>query len=66
RNQADVGKVFRVLVEGRSKRSADDLQGRNSANKKVVFPKADAQKGQYVDVLITHCTSATLLGHIVA
>lgn len=64
RNQADIGKTFRVLVEGESKRSPEFLQGRNSANKVVVFPKENAQKGQYVNVLVTDCTSATLRGKI--
>ncbi len=62
RNQQDIGKVFNVLVEGYSKRSDEQLQGRNSANKVVVFPKEDFQKGQYVAVRIKDCTAATLLG----
>lgn len=65
RNQADVGKVFEVLIEGESRRSSDFLQGRNSANKVVVFPKKNYQKGQYVQVRITSCTSATLFGETV-
>ncbi len=65
RNQRDLGKTFRVLVEGRSKKSAEDFQGRNSANKVIVFPKGNAKKGEYIDVRVTHCTSATLLGEIV-
>ncbi len=44
RNKQDIGKVHRVLVEGFSKRSDDFLQGRNSANKVVVFPKEQYQK----------------------
>ena len=43
RNQKDLGKVHRVLIEGFSKRSEDHLQGRNSANKVVVFPKGNYQ-----------------------
>lgn len=62
RNQKDVGKVYKVLVEGFSKRSDEHLQGRNSANKVVVFPKGNYRKGQYVHVLIKDCTAATLLG----
>jgi tRNA-2-methylthio-N6-dimethylallyladenosine synthase len=65
RNSQDIGKVCRVLVEGRSKRSADDLQGRNSANKVIVFPKQNFKKGEYVDVLIESCTGGTLLGRAV-
>jgi len=66
RNQLDVGKVHQVLVEGVSKRSNDYLQGRNSANKVVVFPKKNAQKGDYVNVLVHDCTAATLLGEILS
>ncbi|MCY7350580.1 MAG: tRNA-2-methylthio-N(6)-dimethylallyladenosine synthase [Cytophagaceae bacterium] len=62
RNQRSIGQVHRVLVEGFSKRSDEQLQGRNDQNKVVVFPKNKFQKGQYVDVLITDCTAATLLG----
>lgn len=65
RNQRDVGKVYTVLVEGTSKRSDDFLQGRNSANKVVVFPKEHFIKGQYVNVMIDDCTGATLFGKAV-
>lgn len=65
RNQQLVGTVQRVLIEGPSKRSDDDLSGRNDQNKKVVFPRENFKKGQYVDVLITECTTVTLLGHVV-
>ncbi|MFT4031393.1 MAG: tRNA (N6-isopentenyl adenosine(37)-C2)-methylthiotransferase MiaB [Siphonobacter sp.] len=62
RNQQAIGKVHKVLVEGPSKRSAEHLQGRNDQNKVVVFPKHSYSKGQYVKVLVTDCTAATLLG----
>lgn len=62
RNQNDLNKVHKVLVEGFSKRSDQYLSGKNSANKVVVFPKKNYQKGDYVNVLVTDCTSATLLG----
>lgn len=65
RNQLDVGKIFKVLVEGYSKRSDEHMQGRNSANKVVVFPKKNATKGQYVFVKVNDCTAATLLGEVV-
>jgi tRNA-2-methylthio-N6-dimethylallyladenosine synthase len=65
RNQACVGRVFEVLIEGPSRRSPEFLQGRNSANKVVVFPRHHYQPGQYVNVRITHCTSATLFGETV-
>jgi tRNA-2-methylthio-N6-dimethylallyladenosine synthase len=62
RNKQDVGKVHKVLIEGFSKRSEDFVQGRNTANKVVVFPKENFQKGQYVNVLVESCTGATLMG----
>ncbi|MCS7017946.1 MAG: tRNA (N6-isopentenyl adenosine(37)-C2)-methylthiotransferase MiaB [Cytophagales bacterium] len=65
RNQRDIGKVHRVLIEGESKRSADFLQGRNTANKVVVFPRKHYQKGQYVNVMVHSATAATLLGEVV-
>jgi tRNA-2-methylthio-N6-dimethylallyladenosine synthase len=66
RNQLDIGKTYQVLVEGTSKRSTDFLQGRNSANKVVVFPKENFKKGDYVNVRIENCTSATLTGKVVS
>ncbi len=65
RNKLDLNKVHKVLIEGYSKRSEDFLQGRNSANKVVVFPKQNYSKGQYVNVLVTECTSGTLIGEII-
>ncbi|MVM32601.1 tRNA (N6-isopentenyl adenosine(37)-C2)-methylthiotransferase MiaB [Spirosoma sp. HMF4905] len=65
RNQRHIGQVQRVLIEGTSKRSDDFLCGRNDQNKMVVFPKGNHQKGQYVNVLVTECTSATLRGEVV-
>lgn len=59
-NQRDVGKTFRVLIEGTSKRSADQLYGRNSQNKVIIFPKGNHQVGEYVDVTVTRCSPATL------
>ncbi len=63
-NRKDIGKTFRILIEGDSKRSSTDWMGRNSQNKVVVFPKENAalQKGDYVSVLIHDSTKATLLG----
>lgn len=63
-NRRDKGKAFRVLVEGPSRRSEDYLQGRNSANKVVVFPKGGLAKGMYATIRVTDCTSATLLGEV--
>ncbi|TAE32508.1 MAG: tRNA (N6-isopentenyl adenosine(37)-C2)-methylthiotransferase MiaB [Cytophagales bacterium] len=65
RNQRHVGQVQRVLVEGVSKRSEKDLFGRNDQNKVVVFPRGNHQKGDYVNVLVTECSSATLKGQVV-
>jgi tRNA-2-methylthio-N6-dimethylallyladenosine synthase len=62
-NLADVGKTFRVLVEGDSRRSDREYKGRNSQNKMVVFPKtAGVKPGDYVEVQVTDATSATLIG----
>jgi tRNA-2-methylthio-N6-dimethylallyladenosine synthase len=65
RNNLDVGKVFKVLIEGASRKSADYLQGRSSQNKVVIFPKENKEKGQYVHVLVERCTQGTLIGKIV-
>src|SRR5690606_25651022 len=66
RNRADVGKTFEVLIEGESKRSDAFLQGRNSQNKVIVFPKGTHKKGEYVNVLVETCTGATLTGRVVS
>ncbi len=65
-NMNDTGKTFLVLIEGESKRSNLDWMGRTSQNKVVVFPKnnSNLRKGDYVQVLITACTQATLIGRI--
>lgn len=66
--QNDIGKTFKVLIEGDSKRSDMDWCGRNSQNKMMVFPKGNyqLQKGDYVNVKVNTATSATLIGEIVA
>jgi tRNA-2-methylthio-N6-dimethylallyladenosine synthase len=61
----DVGRIFEVLIEGFSKRSHDHLSGRTSQNKVVVLPGNGRRKGEYVNVKIEGCTSATLLGKII-
>jgi len=66
RNQRDIGNVHKVLVEGFSKRSQEHLQGRNTANKVIIFPKKHYQKGDYVNVVVNDCNSATLFGESVA
>lgn len=65
-NQADIGKTFRVLIEGDSRKSDKDFCGRTSQNKMTVFPKKEGLKpGDYVMVRVKDATSATLLGDIV-
>jgi len=58
----DVGKTFKVLVEGVSKKNEDEFYGRNDQNKVVVFPKSNYKKGDYVIVDIHDCTAGTLIG----
>lgn len=65
RNKLDIGKVHEVLIEGASKRSEVQLQGRNSANKVIIFDGEGHKKGDYVHVLVKDCTHATLFGEIV-
>lgn len=61
-NKRDVGKEFTILVEGESKRSPEQLCGRTSQNKMVVFDRGDHKAGDYVRVRITGSSSATLFG----
>lgn len=61
-NRRDVGKEFTILVEGESKRSPEQLCGRTSQNKMVVFDRGDHKAGDYVRVRITGSSSATLFG----
>lgn len=65
-NLKDVGKMFEVLVEGRSKRSADEWYGRTSQNKVVVFRHSNERPGDFIQVKITSASSATLRGDKVA
>lgn len=66
-NKKDLGKTFKILVEGDSKKSDTDWMGRSSQNKVVVFPKnnSNLKKGDYVHVKVEDCTQATLLGTII-
>ncbi len=61
-NRRDVGKEFEILVECTSKRSEQQLSGRTSQNKMVVFDRGTHRAGDYVRVRITGCSSATLFG----
>lgn len=63
--QAQVGKVSKVLIEGESKRSSEQLFGRNSQNMVAIFDKGNLKKGQYVDVLVESCSSATLFAKVI-
>ncbi|RZK06783.1 MAG: MiaB/RimO family radical SAM methylthiotransferase, partial [Flavobacterium sp.] len=61
-NQKDVGKTFKVLAEGFSKKSDEMLRGRNDQNKMVLFPKENFKAGEYVMVKVEECTGGTLIG----
>ena len=65
RTQQHLGKVEEVLIEGLSKKSDAHWMGRNSQNTVVVFPKEQYQKGDFVNIKINDCTSATLIGEAV-
>lgn len=61
-----LGKSYRVLIDGRSKKSDLDFSGKTEYNITVIFPvNADYKPGDYVNVLIERCTPATLLGKII-
>lgn len=64
-NEKEVGKIFKVLVEGPSKKNPDELCGRASNNKMCVWPDTVHKIGDYVDVEVMACTSATLLCRLV-
>ena len=61
-NKRDIGKVFEVLIEGFSKRSREQLFGRTSQNKVVIFDKKNYRVGQFIKVRINRASSATLFG----
>ncbi len=63
-NQNDIGKTFRVLVEGPSKKNPEELCGRSGSDKMCVFPGGGHKAGDYVDVKVLSCTSATLIGEL--
>ena len=64
-NLKDIGKTFIVLAESISKRSENHLSGRSSHNKVVVFPRKNYKPGDYIEIKITDCTPATLLGEAI-
>ena len=63
--QKDLDKTFEVLIEGTSKRNKEQLFGRNSQNKVIVFDGNGHKPGEYVKVKVLKCTSATLIGELV-
>ncbi|MEI2757881.1 MAG: tRNA (N6-isopentenyl adenosine(37)-C2)-methylthiotransferase MiaB [Bacteroidia bacterium] len=65
RTNMSIGKIFKVLIEGVSKKSDEMLMGRNSQNTVVVFPKNNHKPGEYVNVKVNKCTSTTLIGEVV-
>ena len=65
RTQQQVGKTVEVLIEKESKKSDKHWSGRNSQNTVVVFPKENYKPGDFVDVKVMDCTSATLIGEAV-
>lgn len=64
-NKKEIGRRHLVLAEGPSKRSDEQLCGRTDTNKMVVFDRGDIKKGEYAEVIITDCTSATLMGDVI-
>jgi tRNA-2-methylthio-N6-dimethylallyladenosine synthase len=64
-NQRDIGKIFDVLVEGFSKRSKEQLFGRTSQNKVMIFPRVGRKIGETIKVKVTSASSATLFGDVV-
>lgn len=64
-NQRDIGKTFDVLVEGFSKRSKEQLFGRTSQNKVIIFPRIDRKIGETIKVKVISASSATLFGDVV-
>ncbi|MDD5183790.1 MAG: tRNA (N6-isopentenyl adenosine(37)-C2)-methylthiotransferase MiaB [Paludibacter sp.] len=64
-NQKDIGKTFEVLVEGFSKRSKEQLFGRTSQNKVVIFPRLGRRIGETIQVKVISVSSATLIAEVV-
>jgi len=64
RTKALVGRVYKVLVEGPSKKNPEEYYGRTTHNSVIIFPKGDVKPCDYVNVKATSCTSMTLLGEL--
>lgn len=65
RAQRCIGETYDVLVEGTSKKSKEQLKGRNTENTVIVFDHKGYQKGDFVKVKVTHTVGATLIGNII-
>lgn len=65
RNKMTLGKTFKVLIEGFSKKSKSQLQGRTTCNRVAVFDAGDHKKGEYVHVKVNEVTPGTLLASVV-
>ncbi len=65
RNLTEIGRKHTVLVEGRSKKDAAEWKGRTDSNKMVIFPRLDAEVGEYRQVRIHRSNSATLFGNLI-
>lgn len=65
KNKEREGSIVRVLAEGPSKRSEDDLMGRCDENIVVIFPKGSYKPGDYVDVRVERSTTTSLIGKVV-
>jgi len=65
KNSELIGKTVSILVEGESKKSSDEWQGRTDGNKMVIFPKTNVSAGDYLTVTIDRTNSATLFGSVV-
>lgn len=63
--QIDIGKKYEVLVEGFSKKSKDEMVGRNSQNKVIVFPTKQHKPGDLALIEVVRCTSGTLIGKLI-
>jgi tRNA-2-methylthio-N6-dimethylallyladenosine synthase len=64
-NEGCIGKIFKVLIEGTSKKSDKDAYGRNSQFVTVIFPIENKKPGDYVNVKVNSCTSTTMIGEVV-
>ena len=65
KNQLDIGKIFEVLVEGFSKKSKEQLFGRTSQNKVVIFPRLGRRIGETIQVRVLSASSAALIGEVI-